>query len=494
MSGDAIADRRLHPLSIGLRYLKNLPSTLFALPAFVTYVSDAGMGNFLLIAAVVGIVVLLLNWLAWSRFRYGVGAHEIVIESGVLHRNRRSIPFERIQDVDIERGPLERILGLAKVRIETGGSAGDEGTLDSLSNADADALRTALKAGKAGVRPDAIAANGDAGEGVPAPVLFVMSIRRVLLSGLFNFSLLYLAGLFALLQTFERFLPFDLYDWGRWIGLAQDQVGGRFTPGMIASVALLALILGVVTGVARTLARDFGFRLTDEAAGLRREQGLFTRSEAMIPRRRIQLALIQRGIVKRLTGWRVLSFQTLSAGREGASRQMAAPLARAAEIPPILGAGGDLPLPHEDALRRVSRSHVWKAIASHSLIPLIAILIAGVFFPLAFVGLLAIPLLVLAAIFDRRVHRYTLVDGTLFVVRGFLDERLWIVPVRKVQTIRVTRSPVQRLLGLSTVLVDTAGASALSDPRIVDMKHDLAAALADEITTMLRRGRKGGEA
>lgn len=480
MNAEGIADRRLHPLSIGLRYLKNLPSTLFALPAFFTYVSDAGWANFLWIAAVVGAVVLLLNWIVWRRFTYGVGAREIVIESGVFSRNRRSIPFERIQDVDIERGPLERLLGLAKVRIETGGAGGDEGTLDSLSVAEADRLRSALRAGRAGppIAEDV--------ESAP-PVLFAMPLPRVLLAGLFNFSLLYLAGLFALLQTFENFLPFGLEDWGQWLGLAQKEFGGRFTPGMIAAVLLLALLLGIVTGVARTLARDYGFRLTRDAAGLRRERGLFTRTEIVIPRRRIQLALVRRGLFKRLFDFSELDVQTLGADPQGMGKQSVAPLAHDDEIVPVLDAAGALRLPEGVVLERVSRSHVLKAVAANIFWPVAAILAAALFVPAALLALALIPLLVASALLERRAHRYALTPDTLYVRRGWWNQKLWIVPVGSAQTITLSRSPLQRLLGLSTLLVDTAGASTLSDPRIVDLRHDTAANLAETIARSLRR-------
>lgn len=483
MNAEGIADRRLHPLSIGLRYLKNLPSTLLGLPALFTYVSNAGWANFLWIAAGVGVVVLLLNWIVWRRFKYGVGAREIVIESGVFSRNRRSIPFERIQDVDIERGPLERLLGLAKVRIETGGAGGDEGTLDSLSLAEADRLRSALRAGR--VRE--AGAQIEDGADDTAPVLFAMPLPRVLLAGLFNFSLLYLAGLFALLQTFENLLPFELEDWGQWIGLAEREFGGRFTPGMIAAVLLLALLLGIVTGVARTLARDYGFRLTRDAAGLRRERGLFTRTEIVIPRRRIQLALVRRGLFKRLLDLSELDVQTLGADPRGMGKQSVAPLARDDEIVPILDAAGALRLPEGIVLERVSRSHVLKAVAANIFWPVAAILVAALFVPVALLALALIPLLVARALLERRAHRYALTPDTLYVRRGWWNQKLWIVPVGSAQSITLSRAPLQRLLGLSTLLVDTAGASALSDPRIVDLHHDTAANLAETIARTLRR-------
>lgn len=483
MNGGTVTDRHLHPLSIGLRYLKNLPSTLLGLPALVTYLNDKGIGYFFAMAAVFGVGVLAINWLAWSRFRYGLGAHEIVIESGVLNRNRRSIPFERIQDVDIERGVLERLLGLAKVRIETGGSGGDEGVLDSLSLIEADRLRAALRAGKAHEVHGAAVQD----EAVEAPALFAMPLPRVLLSGLFNFSLLYLAGLFALLQTFERFLPFRLEDWGKWIGLAEDRLAGRFTPGMIAAALLLALILGVVTGVARTLARDYGFRLTEVPAGVRRVRGLFTHTEIVIPRRRMQLALVRRGLFKRMLDFSELAVQTLSAEREGGGKQSVAPLARDDEVIPILGACNAMRLPAEGALLRVSRRHVLKAVAASIALPLVAIATASIFYPPILFALAAIPVLVARAVLERRAHRYALVGDMLYVCQGWWAQKLWIVPVRSAQTVTITRSPLQRILGLSTLLVDTAGASTISDPRIVDLDDARTRMLFDEIAGQLRR-------
>src|SRR3712207_8564933 len=59
-----------------------------------------------------------LSLLSWLRFRYGFGERDIVIQSGVLNRQRRVIPFDRVQDIDIEQRFLARLFGAAKVRSE----------------------------------------------------------------------------------------------------------------------------------------------------------------------------------------------------------------------------------------------------------------------------------------------------------------------------------------------------------------------------------------
>ena len=40
-------------------------------------------------------------YLRWARFTYTVGADDIRVESGVLSREARSVPYERILDVSI---------------------------------------------------------------------------------------------------------------------------------------------------------------------------------------------------------------------------------------------------------------------------------------------------------------------------------------------------------------------------------------------------------
>ncbi|HEX8241645.1 MAG TPA: PH domain-containing protein [Allosphingosinicella sp.] len=486
------ADRHLHPGTIALRFIKEAPQTLFALPAAVAFSSRSGLTNALYLAAGLGVALLALKWLAWRRFRYGVGAAEIVIESGILHRNRRSIPFDRVQDVDIERTFLARVLGLAKVRIETGAGGKDEGLLDSVSVAEANRLRETVRASRSGA---ATAARPDAAEAPESRTLFAMDVPRVLLFGAFSFSLVYIAGLFALLQTFDRFLPFDIYDPARWVGLVGDYLPHRWTLGAIAAVLLMAALLGSAAGVLRTLARDYGFRLSLEGDRLRREQGLFTRKEAVISRRRVQLAQLSGGPVRALFGWSGLSFQTLGAGADRGGHQSAAPFATRSEIETVLAEVPPLRLPPPPELVRVSKRHILRAAAGSLLPALVAIAALSYLLPFA-LGLLALlPLLLVAAALERRFHRYALADDLLFVSRGVWRRRLWLVPLANVQSLSLSRGPIQRRLGLASLAIDTAGASMINAPRIVDLRSEAAEALAAEISrlrSVLRYGPSPG--
>jgi putative membrane protein len=487
--------RRLHPGTIALRFVKEAPSTVLALPAGAAFISDAGVARALWWAALLGIVLLFFSWLGWSRFRYAVGQNEIRIESGVLARNRRSIPFDRIQDIDLERSLLARLFGLAKVRIETGAGGKDEGLLDSVSVHEAHRLRETVRAWRGTA---ALSAENPAETERPTSrPLFEMTVGRVLLHGLFNFSLVYLAGLFALLQSVDQFLPFDIYDPARWVGLVGDYLPTRFSFQAIAAVAILAGLLGVVAGVLRTLARNYGYRLGLEGDRFRRERGLLTRSEVVIARRRVQLAQVETGPVRRALGWFALDFQTLGAGSDAGGRQSAAPFASRDEIETILREGTNLRLPPPPELTRVSQRHVVRTLLGSVLPVLAAILALSFWLKPALLLLFLLPALAVLAVLERRFHRYGLAGDLLFVERGVWRQRLWVVPLAKVQSLSLSRGPLQRRLGLATLAFDTAGAPLLNIPRIIDLRADFAEALAAEVSRRRRgavqaSGRKSG--
>ena len=472
--------RRLHPATLIVRWLRIVPQLLGGGAAYAAIVD--GWGRILVFAAIAALVGVGIAFVVWLRFRYTVASDEIVIESGVFQRQRRVIPFSRVQDIAIERRLLARLFGTAKVKIETGGSAADEGDLDMIALADAHALRDHIRRGHG----EAPAARMD-----EEPVLFAMSFARLFHSGLFNFSLLFLAVIMAVLQNLEQVGMVSMEDWFN--PERAGAVAGYLTLRTTLILAPLLILLGIVSGLIRTIARDFGFRLTrtgdSGSRGLRRRRGLFTLSEVVIPIRRTQVALIESGPVTRALGWFKLSFQTLGADTKEGGVQVAAPFARMEEVLPILAeAGFPIPPPRAEFVRIPRRALVRWA-APWLLIGAAATAATFLFEPGA--GLVAAAML-LAAVYGAmrwRKHGYALNERALFVTDGLLKRRLWVIPFDKAQTISVSRGPLQRRLRLATLLVDTAGASMMRLPEIVDLDRAEADDLAGRLLGLFYRTR-----
>ncbi len=485
MTAETLAPRRLHPGTLIIRFLKQIPEFVVGLPALFAVTSDARMANVLLLAGVGALFAFAVALLTWLRFRYSVGEREIVIESGVFQRQRRVIPFDRIQDIDIEQRLLARLLGLARVRIETGGSSRNEGSLDAIALADAHRLRELIR--RSSPRESAAADSGavEAAE----PVLFTMDLRRLLVAGLFNFSLFFLAVIGGALQYFDPLLERYVGDPKRWILPTREQAAQY---GVYVTLLLIAvlLLLGVVTGLVRTIARDYRFRLSRSPAGLRRRRGLLTLSEVLIPINRVQLAIIDTGLLRKRLGWYSLDLQTLSADAQQSGHQDAAPFARKEEIRPILDEVRLKEPPEESAFMRVSRRFVLRRFLS-AILPLAAAVTFGsLFWPPAFLFLVPLIMMAAAVLLLWRRHRYALTGDALYIREGLLRPRLWILPFAKIQAIGVRRSPLQRKLGLATVDVDTAGASIFRAPAVRDLGSEAADALAADLLGRYRSARR----
>ena len=466
--------RRVHPATIALGMLKSAPSALFTLPALFAAAAKFGL-VISIVLALMGLTVLAVTtWLGWWHLTYRLTDDEFVIDSGVLHRSRRSIPLERVQDVSIEQKPLARLFGLALVRVETGGGDKDEATLDSVTLGEAHRLRLALR--KTPVAANAVAPVPGVAD-VPDQPLFAMPLDRVLLYGTFNFSLIWLAAIFALLQTADQMVAFD---WKELVGIAGREVRSHLTVTTGLTVLALALVLGVVAGVVRTVTREFGFRLDAREGRFRRVRGLLTRSEVVIVRARVQLALVRRAPISGRLGWQSLEFQTLGGSDDSSGRQEMAPFARADEVARVIAAA-ELPEFEANALTQVSRGHIARVAVRHG-VPVAAIFaIAGAFVPLLWIGLALVPVPVGLALLQRRHHRYGLRETSAQVTRGVLTQRDWILPYAAVQTVSVRRTWLQRRLGLATVAIDTAGAKGLHRPDIADVSAPIAAELARDL-------------
>lgn len=327
MTGLTVADQRLHPGTMALRWLAEAPQTIIGLPVLAGIASDIGIGVVGLIMIALAIVTLGFAYLRWSRFRYGIGATEMVIESGVLSRNRRTIPFSRIQDVDVERKLLHRLFGLAKVKVESGGGGKDEGSLDSVSIAEADRIRAAVRRAKAQHSAD-IAEIDVADE--QDDIIYALPLAKVLKFGLFSYSFSSLAAIAGGLWYLYTQLEDVLGGTDRLVKQAQGYAPARFESSWILGGIALLLLLALVTSVGKVLLRDYDFRLSRDARGLRRTRGLLTRTEVMIPKQRVQLGLITSGPIWARFGYEALALQTLGAAMACLAIRLQRPLPPAA--------------------------------------------------------------------------------------------------------------------------------------------------------------------
>ena len=477
---------RLHPLFL----LTGIGGALRGMAggyAVLAYLAVSGRLATALIGALALLAFVAVGLvLYWRRFEYRVGESEIRIDSGIFSRTHRSIPFDRVQDVDITQGPIARLLGLAQVKFETGGSAGhDEGVLQAITLERAEALRELVRARRSGAAVAQAAA-----EEVERPPVYAMDIKRLLLAGVFNFSLAVFAVLFGLTQTMGDVIGFDPFSrsFWRWMlsASAPIQQFVLANQAITAIAGLLSLVLiGVGTGIVRTTLRDYRFRLDRTETGLRRRRGLITLTDVTLPVRRAQAAIIASGPVRDRFGWRELKLQSLARDEGGSGDHVLAPLARDEEIATIIGALGWRPLPSDIDWRRVSRAFVW--VFTIAMVPLLLVAAAQMLIVPIVGGLMLVALFGALGFRWLAWHRtgFALDNDRLLIRTGWWRHRTLVLPVRRVQSVDISHNFVSRWFGTATLRFGVAGGSGFSAHEIPSLREEKARELREQLLSSL---------
>lgn len=483
MSGEA-RPRRLHPAIPLVTLVKQLPEMTVPIVGVVAIAQDDGFGAVLLGVGGLLAAVLAFQILAWWRFTYTLLPHEMYIESGVFSHNRRSIPWDRVQDVEIERGVLAQAFGLAKVKLETGGSGSDEGLLDSITLADALALRDEVRARRGMV------ASAPPQQEAAEPPVFQMTVPRILQAGLFNFSVIWFAVIVGTIQYFRDVLPWSWDDVEEWVGVHQQEIWGFVSPLTILLALVLFLLLSTVAGVIEMFVRNYGFTLWREGRTLRRVRGLLTRSEVAIPLRRVQGARTVAHWIKRRLGLCRVDVQTMGGASSGGLQELA-PLANAGEAARVLAIAGGFERIAPERFEPVARIHRWYD-AQIEALPLAFVVVgAAVLWTPAWWALVLVGLMAAAQMIGAWPHGWRLEGDVLHVRQGWFTQDHWMLPLASIQSVSLSVGPVQRRLNLATVAIDSAGAPA-GGLRIRNLAVDEARALATLLRAWRRNPPSGG--
>lgn len=90
---------------------------------------------------------LLGAWFGWRRHRltfWRLNAQSLGVRRGHMWQSESHVPVSRVQHLDLRRGPLERMAGLATLIVHTAGTRMNTVAVAGLAHADAEHLRDRL--------------------------------------------------------------------------------------------------------------------------------------------------------------------------------------------------------------------------------------------------------------------------------------------------------------------------------------------------------------
>ncbi|BBG00521.1 MULTISPECIES: PH domain-containing protein [Pseudonocardia] len=277
-----------------------------ALIALLIFGAGRGSATQLWIAAGIAVLAVVAGMIRWQTTRYRITPERVELHSGLLNRQRRSVPRDRIRTVDLTAPLLHRLVGLSVVKVGSGQSAGSDSglDLDAVTTVEAERLRRELLARPADrtgpdSAPDAADPGPDTEQAEELDRIDWSSLRYAPLtvSSLAAIGALAGAG-WNLLREADidpRTLP------------GADAVTGELTTAPIWVSALLGvallLIVMVVGSIVLFVERWWGFRLTREPDGtLRVRRGLLTRRSLSVSEQRLRGVTVTEPLLVRAVG------------------------------------------------------------------------------------------------------------------------------------------------------------------------------------------------
>ena len=390
---------------------------------------------------------------------YRFDPEALVLREGILSRRLREIPYSRIQHVELTQGPLHRAVGVAVVVIQSGGNAEEaEASLRVLALGAAEDLRRRIDAAR-GRQED-----------IGRSVVHRLSPRDLIFAGLAEGrGFLVAGGALGLLWQGADLLGIPT-PFGSGFGRDEFRRGVKLATSVMPSIGIFVLeVLAVVVlfrllSIAWAAVKLHGFTLERDGEILRARYGLVTRYAAAIPRERVQTLTIIETPILRLTRRAAVKVQTAARfqaeqGRVGA--EWVAPVIERPRLPALVAEvlpGIDLDrLPWtpvaRDAWRREFRGGV-----------LVSLLLSSAA-AWAF-GWWAVAVLASGVVWSwfsgrgtTRRYAYAVTGDAVAFRSGWINHRLSIVRMARVQSVKLRESFRDRRWRMATVAVDTAGAA-----------------------------------
>ena len=461
-------ERRLHPMSWLFVLIQQLKQ--FIVPILALFVFGSGDRNDLWGLVAICILGAISIWQYYT-YRFRIGEDSLQIRSGLFERSLRQIPFARIHNVGLHQTLLHRIFGVAEVRLESAGGIKPEAEMRVLNLHDALALEALVRRRRGSV----VAASG--GETAPhaqdaSEVLLTLAPADIVRVGLIsNRGMIVIGGAFAAFSQFKQDLLSDVVEhWGRTVfGMVDSYSRGHEAMAMVTLVLLFVLAVRTFSVLLAVLQYS-GFRLEEHGRRLTLERGLLTRIRTSTPRKRIQSWTLREGMLHRLFRRRTLEVSTavLDNGSHSQPRSLreVAPVAtpeRCEALIRRLMPQVQWPMPHWQPLHRHT---VWRLFVPQLLFT--ALIAVAAFWRFGGLGLALVSLWLPWAgylAWQNARHAGYAIDDQLVAMRGGWWTRQWrFAEIGKLQAIRLGQSPLERRLGMATLLLDTAGGTVVAEP------------------------------
>lgn len=430
----------------------------------------AASENWIFIFALVGIWVVAIVAIAivrYRRFRFRLSETGISVREGVLREQHIDLQFDRIRAVNLERGIVDRLLGLTGISFDTAGSGTAEATIPAVPLEFATSLRATIDERRKDSRDDGVdegvdsaMPNSHSDEAAIVTYRWPQVVRIGISSGNLALAIPFLAGILGFTLQYTQQLWEDEGNGNRAVLFFDSIVTfhTQFMPDvnywlmviLIVVEAMVLLLLGwLLIKVLSAFFKWHNFRLTPIEESIKSVAGLKTIHEVRLDIPKIQSVSVSQNLRSRwFSFFTINAFQSTSDERHRltipySTEGMTTKLCRRL----LPEAVNDLLFdPRSKKFLPISSAYFWVPFTKSGLIPAVIGTISALLLFRSVVGLAVLGWLIPVGVVRFLVWRkagYMFNENAIIYRRGTLSYTMICMKYSKIQSVEVAKSFVQ---------------------------------------------------
>ncbi|MGO4349888.1 PH domain-containing protein [Paenibacillus sp. MCAF9] len=434
-------------------------------------------------AAVLSVVLLVFSFFEWKRFGFWLEEDRIIIQKGLLFRDEKTIYYTRIHSVNVEQPLIQRILGVAQVKIETpGGNKKADGILPALSIKEANDIQYMLRKQASSIvvptdpAAEHIAVNEQADEQVvvkinnkpltpqaPAALAstkkseITLSAAQLLQAAATstNFGLVaaFLAGLFSFADDIiNQLLPDHFFE-----TVVEDSTSLMPSYILIVIVVVIGIVLAWLLSIVLYVLKYSGFSIKRDGRQIAVSYGLLEKKSFVFDPKKVQAVIVNEGPLRQAIGYAEIQLQIVSSDKK--EQLMLHPFLKYSDIQTVLEEFvPQMNIPSRAKLIGAPKRAFIYYVRIELLITLLLCIALVVLFKAD--GLWSLILLPLVILWRKSCYNAAgvyLGEGQLTLRNRFLSRSTYMVRRPQIVTMRVSRSIWQQKKNLFAIAVRVLG-------------------------------------
>jgi len=381
--------------------------------------------------------------------RFMIRDKELVIKKGFFIKRELVIPFEKIQAIHLDRDWLQRLLGIAKVSIDTPGTTHTEERF-FLANSMAKALRDAILN-----QPISHTVSESAEEAhLPVINLSGKDLFKLGISANFLKAMLVLLG-FAIARAddLSGITGKTSWDWVEWI--EEKTAGG--TVLLIASGITIILVVSILISFGLVILKYGNFSMLQTTKGFHIRSGLINVREKLVPFKKVQFISWEANWIRRHIPYYLFHFHIIGDHEISDKWRIAVPVTRPAFFP-LLFQHYHPELPKGTPFLTMSGAYVGRNILYAAVFSIAAILISWLlgWEQALWLGVI-FPLWVIRSIIHRKNFKAAISTEAIQINHSIFSKSHSLLRWDKVVSVLVKQNIFQRHRRLATLVLFTGG-------------------------------------